>query len=232
MAQEYTKEDLSQNNRIFANRLRTRVLQDFYTHFLTPQAYIYLLSNRETIHLLFDNDQFCHLLGFSYFQYNGITGWNALNARNILISNLHDISHHKREEIRITNFPKILHILDNPTVYLYKNDDMRYKSDYFAVWNDGKRYYKLGIGTSSNGVNYPETFQVSLMTSTDNKEIDPLKLLTVTDKFVMPKKTFKDLYYPKHILAQNQQKHIQQLNTHLNELRKIEWELTINTSTD
>lgn len=199
MAQDYTKEDLAQNNRIFANRLRTRVLQDFYTHYLTPQAYIYLLSNGETIHLLFENDQFCHL---------------------------------KREEIRITNFPKILHILDNPTVYLYKNDDMRYKSDYFAVWNDGKRYYKLGIGTSSSGVNYPETFQVSLMTSTDNKEIDPLKLLTVTSKFVMSKKSFKDLYYPKHILLQNQEKHIQELNTQLNELRKIEWELTINTSTD
>lgn len=199
MAQDYTKEDLAQNNRIFANRLRTRVLQDFYTHYLTPQAYIYLLSNGETIHLLFENDQFCHL---------------------------------KREEIRITNFPKILHILDNPTVYLYKNDDMRYKSDYFAVWNDGKRYYKLGIGTSSSGVNYPETFQVSLMTSTDNKEIDPLKLLTVTSKFVMSKKSFKDLYYPKHILLQNQEKHIQELNTQLNKLRKIEWELTINTSTD
>lgn len=28
---------------------------------------------------------------------------------------------------------------------------MRYKSDYFAVWNDGARYYKLGIGTGSNG---------------------------------------------------------------------------------
>ena len=109
---------------------------------------------------------------------------------------------------------------------------MRYKSDYFAVWNDGKRYYKLGIGTSSNGVNYPETFQVSLMASTDNKEIDPLKLLTVTSKFLMPKKSFKDLYYPKHILAKNQEKHIQELNTQLSELKKIEWELTINTSTD
>lgn len=96
---------------------------------------------------------------------------------------------------------------------------MRYKSDYFAVWNDGKRYYKLGIGTSSNGVNYPETFQVSLMASNDNKEIDPLKLLTVTSKFVMPKKSFKDLYYPKHILAQNQEKHIQELNTQLNEFK-------------
>ena len=65
MAQDYTKEDLINNNRLFANRLRTRVLQDFYTQYLTPQAYIYVLNNGEIIHLLFDNDQFCHLLGFS-----------------------------------------------------------------------------------------------------------------------------------------------------------------------
>lgn len=193
MAQEYTKEDLKNSNKIFANRLRTRVLEDFYTDNLVPKAYIYTLSNGEIIHLLFDNDQFCHLLGFSYFGYNGISGWNLLKERNILISNLQDIANHKREEIRITNFPKILKILNNPTMYLYKNTDMRYKADYFAVWDDGKRYYKLGIGTSSNGVNYAETFQVSLMQSKDNKEIDPNNLLTVNNKFIIPKETFKDL---------------------------------------
>lgn len=232
MAQDYTKEDLINNNRLFANKLRTRVLQDFYTQYLTPQAYIYVLNNGEIIHLLFDNDQFCHLLGFSYFQYNGIAGWSSLKAKNILISNLHDISNHKREEIRITNFPKILHILNNPTVYLYKNNNLRYKSDYFAVWNDGKRYYKLGIGTTSNGVNYPETFQVSLMSSPDNQEIDPNKLLTINSQFIMPKETFKNLYYPNHMIIQNQEKRIQELTTQLKEFKTLEWELIVNASTN
>ena len=232
MAQNYTKEDLKNSNKLFASRLRTRVLEEFYIDNLVPKAFIYTLSNGEIIHLLFDNDQFCHLLGFSYFGYNGITGWNLLNSRNILISNLHDIVNHKREEIRITNFPKILKILDNPTMYLYKNTDMRYKADYFAVWNDGKRYYKLGIGTSSNGVNYGETFQVSLMQSKDNKEIDSNNLLVVNNKFIMPKETFKDLYYPKHMIAKKQEKKIKELNDKVAELEKMQWELMINTSTN
>lgn len=196
MAKEYTKEDLENSDRIFANRLRTRVLEEFYIDNLVSKVYIYILSNGEIIHLLFELDQFCHLLGFSYFGYNGLSGWNLLNRRNILVSNLHNIANCKREEIRITNFPKVIRILKNPTIYLYKNTDMRYKSDYFAVWDDGKRYYKLGIGTSSNGVNYGETYQVSLMNSNDNKEINPDNLLTVNNKFIMPKETFKTFIPP------------------------------------
>ena len=232
MAQEYTKEDLENSNKIFANRLRTRVLEDFYTDNLEHKAYIYMLSNGETIHLLFDNNQFCHLLGFSYFGYNGMSGWNLLNGRNILISNLQDIANHKREEIRITNFPKILKILDDPAMYLYRNTDMRYKANYFAVWDDGRRYYKLGIGTSSNGVNYGETFQVSLIQSKDNKEIDSNNLLTVNNKFIMPKETFKGLYYPEYISAKEQRKQIKELNARLEELHKMQWEIMINTSTN
>lgn len=232
MAQEYTKDDLKNSNRLFANRLRTRVLEEFYVENLTPKVYVYMLSNGEIIHLLFDNDQFCHLIGFSYFGYNGVSGWNVLEKRNILISKLQDFDRRKREEIRITNFPKILKILDNPNIYLYKNQDMRYKSDYFAVWNDEKRYYKLGIGTGPNGVNYGETFQVSLIGSTDNKEINPSNLLTVNNKFIMPKETFKELYYPRHLTAKNQEAKIKELNTELEELRKIKWEIMINTSTN
>lgn len=191
MAREYTKEDLTNNNRFYANRLRTQVLEDFYTENLEQNAYIYTLNNGNTIRLLFDNDQFCHLVGFSYFGYNGISGWNLLKTRNILVSNLQEISKHKREEIRITNFPKIVSILNNPKMYLYRNTTMNYNSDYFAVYDDGIRYYKLGIGTGSNGLNYGETFQVSLIQSDDNKEIDPNNLLTITSKIILPKEEFK-----------------------------------------
>lgn len=232
MAKLYTKEDLLTKNRIFANLLTTRVLEEFYINNLTPNAYIYTLNNGEIIHLIFDTDQFCHLLGFSYFGYNGIAGWNQLKNRNILISNLNDIVNHKREEIRITNFPKIITILDNPTVYLYKNTGMRYKSDYFAVWNDGKRYYKLGIGTSANGVNYGETFQVSLMNSKDNQEIDSKNLLVVINKFLMPRDTFQNLYYPVYIKAKKDAEMRQVLVKQLQELQRMEWELMINLATN
>lgn len=213
MAQEYLKEDLENNHKLYANRLRTRVLEHFYTDNLVSQTYIYILENGEIIHLIFDEDQFCHLLGFSYFGYHGISGWNSLEKRNILLSNLQDISNHKREEIRIINFPKIIRILEEPTMYLYKKEDMGYKADYFAVWNDGKRYYKLGIGTSSNGINYGETYQVSLIQSNDNKEIDSDNLINVKKKFIMPKETFRELYYPLYITSKR-------LNAKLVELQK------------
>ena len=232
VAKLYTKEDLLVKNKIFANLLTTKVLEDFYTDNLTQNAYIYTLDNGEIIHLTFDTDQFCHLLGFSYFGYNGIAGWNQLKNRNILITNLNDFAKHKREEIRITNFPKIITILNNPTVYLYKNDDMRYKSDYFAVWNDGKRYYKLGIGTSANGVNYGETFQVSLMTSNDNQEINPDKWLVVTNKFLMPRETFQNLYYPIHIKAKKNEEKAESLFKQLQEVQRMQWEIMLNAATD
>lgn len=232
MAQEYTKEDLINSSRLFANKLRTRVLEEFYTDNLVPNAFIYILSNGEIIHLTFDKGQFCHLLGFSYFGYSGISGWNLLDRRNILISNLQDIASHKREEIRITNFPKILKILDSPTMYLYKNTDMRYQSDYFAVWDDGKRYYKLGIGTGSTGIHYGETYQVSLIQSNDNKEIDPQNLLTVNNKFIMPKETFKDLYYPVYAAAKKQEKQTEKLISKLEALQKMQWENMVNASTN
>lgn len=232
MAQEYTKEDLKNSNRIYSTRLRTKVLEEFYKENLTKKAYIYALSNDEIIHLIFDVDQFCHLIGFSYFGYSGISGWNSLSNKNILISNLKDIAKHKREEIRITNFPKILNILDNPAVYLYKNTNMNYKSDYFAVWNDGIRYYKLGIGTGSSGVNYGETYQVSLMNSKDNVEIDPAKLLTITNKFVMPKETFKNLYYPIHIREKRQRDEIENLEHKVKQLQKLQWETVVNSETN
>ena len=143
MAREYTKEDLTNNNRFYANRLRTQVLEDFYTENLEQNAYIYTLNNGNTIRLLFDNDQFCHLVGFSYFGYNGISGWNLLKTRNILVSNLQGISKHKREEIRITNFPKIVSILNNPKMYLYRNTTMNYNSDYFAVYDATIIWYLL-----------------------------------------------------------------------------------------
>lgn len=225
MAREYTKEDLESAGKLFANRLRTRVLEEFYSENLVSRAYIYVLENGQTIHLLFEEEQFCHLLGFSYFGYNGTSGWNALKGRNVLVSNLRDFGRHKREEIRITNFPKILNILDDPAVYFYKNMDMRYKSDYFAVWQDEKRYYKLGIGIGFHGINYGETYQVSLIHSDDNKEVNPDHLLEVKQKFRMPKETFKELYYPLRITVEKQKKQIE-------ELQKMQWEMMVHSSTD
>ncbi len=232
MARLYTKEDLLNKNRIYSTGLTTKVLQEFYEEYLTSNAYIYVLNNGEIIHLIFSIDQFCHLLGFSYFGYNGITGWNQLKGKHMIVANIPNMANRKREEIRITNFPKIITLLNNPTVYLYKNTDMSYQSDYFAVWNDGIRYYKLGIGTTANGVNYGETFQVSLMNSNDNKEINPNNLLVVTNKFSMPRETFQNLYYPVHTARKKKIEEIKELTAKLKELQRLEWETMLNTETN
>lgn len=192
MAKAYTKEDLFKGKRIYANLLSTKTLQEFYIEYLISNVYIYELNNGEHIKLIFTEDQFCHLVGLSYFSYKGISGWNNLLSKSILISNLPNIKSHLREEIRLTNFGKIIQVLNDPTVYLYKNNDMNYQSDYFAVWNDGTRYYKLGIGTMQNGINYGETYQVSLMNSKDNKEIDSKNILTVAKKEVKTKIEYFD----------------------------------------
>lgn len=232
MAKIYTKDDLLHNSRIYSNLLTSTVLEEFYVDNLTTNAYIYTLNNGEVIHLTFDKDQFCHLLGFSYFGYNGILGWNQLKVRNIRISDLNDFSNHKREEIRITNFPKIISILENPNVYLYKNINTRYKSDYFAVWSDDKRYYKLGIGTSANGLNYGETFQVSLINSKDNQEINKSNLLVVTNKFFMRREMFSNLYYPLYVKAKCSQEKVQYLEMELKKFQKLYWELSVNSATN
>lgn len=211
MAREYTKEDLCSEKRVYANRLRTKVLEDFYENFLMCNAYIFRLSNGEIIHLVFNKDQFCHLLGFKYFNYNGIKGWHDLADINTILTNLPQFSKHKREEIRMVNFPKILEILNNPTIYIYINSNMRYSSDYFAIWSDGERYYKLGIVNGSHGINYGETYQVSLVNSYDNKEIQEDKRLLVEKKYVMPIKVFYENYYPKYKLKSIENKECEKL---------------------
>lgn len=225
MANYYTVDDLVSSDRIFANRLKTRTLQDFYQKKLAPNTYIYLLSNGERIHLTFDFDQFCHLIGLSYFNYNGIIGWNSLKRHNIVISKLPNFQSMRREEYRITNFHKILRILELPTVYLYKNENLNYRFDYFAVYKDDKRYYKLGIGTSANNVNYGETFQVSLIDSKDNNEIDPNKRLTVVSQYTMPRDTFMELYYPLYLKDKNN-------TVRLKEVELINWNISINSETN
>ncbi len=195
MAKFYTINDLKNiSKKIYSTLLLTSVIQDFFLDNIEKNAYIFELTNGNIINLIFNEDQFCHLIGFSYFGYDGIEGWNLLREKSLPISILPGINNKKREEIRITNFNKIIRVLQTPNIYLYKNSSMSYKSDYFAIYDDGIRYYKLGIGTQKNGINYGETYQVSLKTAPDNKEINPENLLEVKRKFVISKNIFTGLY--------------------------------------
>ncbi len=193
MASQHTVQDLILMKKIYDNSLCTKVLQDFYTMHLTPNVYIFELSNGNGITLLFEEDSFCHLIGLSYFGYNGEKGWSDLLKSPKIVSQFSSNQNYGCQKYRINNFNQIVSVLSNPQMYIYKSSehpDLSYKSDYFAVYSDGTRYYKLGIGTTKTMLNYPETFQVSLIAGKDNKEIDPKNLLKVISKKVINKSTY------------------------------------------
>ena len=70
------------------------------------------------------------------------------------------------------------------------------------------------------------------MTSNDNQEIDPDKLLVVTNKFSMPRETFQNLYYPIHIKAKREEEKAERLYKQLQELQRIQWETMVNSETN
>lgn len=173
-------------------RLSTKTLQDFYIQYIEPNAYIFELENGDTINLIFNKENFCHLIGLSYFGYDGILGWDKLDGSPKNISQFSMLADYNRQIYRILNFNQLTNVLKSPDIYIYKASlraSLNYKSDYFAVINDGVRYYKLGIGTAKNGLNYGETFLVSLMSAPDNQEIDVSFFVKIINKKVIPKKT-------------------------------------------
>lgn len=70
------------------------------------------------------------------------------------------------------------------------------------------------------------------MNSKDNQEIDSKNLLVVTNKFLMPRETFQNLYYPVYIKAKKDAEMRQVLVKQLQELQRMEWELMINSATN
>ena len=185
--------ELIEGANLYPYRLSTKVLQDFYMAEIEPNAYIFELENGDTINLIFNKENFCHLIGLSYFGYNGMSGWNKLDSNPKKISNFSRLPNYQRQQYRILNFNKLANVLKNPNIYIYKASlraRLNYKSDYFAVINDGTRYYKLGIGTAPNSLNYGETFLVSQISAPDNQEVDPSSLINIINKEVYLKSTW------------------------------------------
>lgn len=107
MAAQHTVQDLITMKSIYDNRLFTNVLQDYYSLYLNPNVYIFELANGGNITLLFEEDSFCHLIGFSYFGYNGINGWNDLNRSPKIVSQFSAYANYKCQKYRIINFNQI-----------------------------------------------------------------------------------------------------------------------------
>jgi len=188
----YTLQDLLSGNPVYINKLKTDSLQQLY-ELLCNNAYVYKLQNGEQIRLLFSKDQFCHLIGFSYFGYEGIRGWDALKASPIEVRRFSTHPKFRMLQFRITSFNRLYFLLNNPDIYIYESslyDEFNYKSAYFAVCNHNRRMYKLGVGITANGLNYPETLLIDRDDSTYNYYLLPEKLIAIISLDTIPKETF------------------------------------------
>lgn len=193
MGRIYTSTELLSLERISIFKLKTDLLQKFYEENLCNKGFILELENGDILKFTFDEEDFCHLIGFSYFGYNGADGWDKLKAspKKIIEFNKHE--DFKFLQYRIIYFRNIISILQEPIVYIYKAADypeFRYKSIYFAVMHIDNRVLKLGIGIDSKTINYCETFLVDLDKPELNYYLKPENLINIINKKIMDKDEF------------------------------------------
>lgn len=193
MSKFYTNEDLLTLPKINIYKMETSVLQEFYINNFCNKGFIFELENEEIIKFTFDKEDFCHLIGFSYFGYNGINGWYKLKKSPKKV-----IEFRKNEDFdflryRILYFRDIVYLLNNPSIYIYKAEDypeFNYKSIYFAVMRIDNRVLKLGIGMEGKNINYCETFLVDLDEERLNYYLKPENLAKIKRKVIMDKDEF------------------------------------------
>ena len=192
----YSLSDLLSGNPVHINNLKTDSLQQLHEMFC-ENVYVYELSDGNRIRLFFSEDQFCHLIGFSYFGYQGINGWNTLKSSPIEIRNFSVHSKYTMLQYRISHYNKIYDLLNSPDIYIYKASDhpkFRYQSIYFAVYEHRGRWCKLGIGLSANSFNYPETYLVDKDLPTLNYYLAPANLLTILSKKIITRDKFSKMH--------------------------------------
>ncbi|MDK0888080.1 PBECR4 domain-containing protein [Clostridium perfringens] len=165
MAKIYTNEQYLNTTNVNVFRLNTEILQKFYLNNLVSSVFIIELANEEKISLNFSENDFCHLIGFSHFGYDGGLGWERLKETPIPITSFTRYEDFKMLLNRIKYFKNILDVLTAPKVFLYKAEDypeFNYKSIYFAVAYVDGRVLKLGLVKNKNDDFYAETYLVDL----------------------------------------------------------------------
>ncbi|GAA0082974.1 PBECR4 domain-containing protein [Clostridium sp. CTA-6] len=196
MAKGYTVTDLCENKKLYPDKLYTNVLQDFYKSLFVKKVYVYKLSNNDIIQIVFTEGQFCHLIGFDYFGYEGNKGWDKLLKNPKKISSFSKQTKFKLLQYRIMSFNKIFSILNNPNVYIYEAKEypeFSYKSIYFAVLKEENRIYKLGIGKDKTNINYCETYLVDLNKEQHNYYLKEENLLKIKSKKILDIVEFNEI---------------------------------------
>lgn len=194
MGKFYNLDELMNEPNIYINKINTQVLQEMYSVYLEPNVYRFKLSDNNEINLLFSEDQFCHLIGFSYFGYDGGDGWEKLKKNPKKISEFGKHKDFNFLKYRILNFRKLVNLLNSPNVYIYKPEEypeFNYKSIYFAAIVENNRMLKLGIGIGKNKIHYPETYIVDLDIPSHNYYLKEENLINIMSKSVEDKYTFQ-----------------------------------------
>ncbi|EOU1998070.1 hypothetical protein C4D26_11000 [Clostridium perfringens] len=166
MAKIYnTYEEYLKSTNVNVFKLDTMLLQEFYMKELASKVFIIELANGDKISLNFSENDFCHLIGFSHFGYDGGQGWSILVNKP---KNIKDFSKYKDFSIllnRIKYFRNIVDVLMSPKVFLYKAEnypEFNYNANYFAVAYIDGRALKVGIAKNKNNDFYGETYLVDL----------------------------------------------------------------------
>jgi Barnase-EndoU-ColicinE5/D-RelE like nuclease len=196
MGKIYTVNDLVTKDKIYINKLNTQVLQDFYSEQFAEKVYIFNLDDNSSIHLMFLEEQFCHLAGFQYFGFNGIDGWDKLKSSPKKISYFSNEPNFGMVQFRLQNFAHMLKLIKNPSIYIYKASDyptFNYKSVYFAVLKLNNRVFKLGIGINKQGIHYGETYLIDRDLPQYNFYLKPENLLKIVSTDIKSKSDYLDL---------------------------------------
>lgn len=186
----YTANDLKNlktNPRI--NDIETTILQEFYELYLMPFIFNYNITykdgNKETIKLMFNKENFCHLIGIEsivkysvrnsdLYNYKGEYGWNNIKLRNITFNKLKRINRNKFKSIKakFVFFYLIPHILENPIIVNFDKTKVNPPTtniDCKILFYCNEQNAIIHLGISKSGIFYfPKTFFVEKINQNNN----------------------------------------------------------------
>jgi len=188
----YTAEELrnlTEKPRI--NDISLNILQDYYKMYLMPFIYNYEVQDgtaKQTVELMFDKENFCHLLGIESIvknnvrmnelqNYKGLRGWQNIEDEAIDFSSLKSINKKKFQSVKAKYvfFYAIPNILESPIAVRFNPEDVdppvRIQSEILFYNKIDNAVVHLGIDRE-NGERwyYPRTFFVEKLKD-DNIDI-------------------------------------------------------------
>lgn len=191
------------------SKISLKLLQEYYKEYLMPYKFTYSLNNNQKINLVFNDSNFCHLLGIETVaeakfgknrkltsKYRGVTGYKNISNQNITFKTLKGLSPVKFKSIKdkLIFFYLLPHLLESSKLFIeYKHDpSVSFVQCKFLIYDmlHGSMIH-LGIEIE-NGTNFfPRTFLIERITqfndgtrfiNNQNDEIE-VQEITITKRF-------------------------------------------------